>query len=49
MRDVNPADGGQKGSEGESGGTGSDEQWTLGELENIVYDFLNFNDKQPVN
>jgi hypothetical protein len=48
MKDVNPNDG-QKATEAESGGTGADEHWTLGELEGIVYDFLNFNDKKPVN
>ena len=38
-----------KGSQGGSGESGEGQQWTLGELESIVYDFLNFNDKKPVN
>lgn len=38
-----------KGSQGGSGESGDGQQWTLGELESIVYDFLNFNDKKPVN
>ena len=38
-----------KASQGGSGESGNGQPWTLGELESIVYDFLNFNDKKPVN
>lgn len=50
MMDINSAatpDDMKAASQGGSGESG--QHWTLGELESIVYDFLNFNDKKPVN